>query len=95
MPHLLYRREAVLYSSSSLQFDDVFAAVCGITDKTLADGIDHEIEQFQRYLTDQYGAIVRQFGDVAWAVPSLNRQANGAVNLNRCRACTGPRLSCA
>ena len=36
----------------SIEFDHLFAAVSRVADQALADGIDHEVQIFQRELTD-------------------------------------------
>src|SRR5206468_110514 len=65
----------------SVQFEHVLAAVGGVADEALADRVDDEIEQFQRDLPDEDGAIVRKFRHIDGAVALLNRQTNRAINL--------------
>lgn len=53
--HRQFREQAWMknsYAVTSIQLNDVFAAVRRIADEPLADGIDHEIEGFQRQLAD-------------------------------------------
>src|SRR4051794_37974073 len=66
----------------SIQLDDVFAAVCGVADEPLADGVDDEVQVFQGKLADQDGAILGEFDDGLQAVTTLDRQADGLVDLH-------------
>ena len=56
------------------------AAVLWVANQPLADRIDNPIEQFQRYLTNQYRAIVRNLHDVADTVASLDRELGRPIH---------------
>ena len=63
-----------------------------VADQVLASGIDHEIQQFQRHLSDQGRAVVGDLDHVTGAVAPLHGQANGAEHLKRDRTGAGSRL---
>ena len=65
-----------------------------VADQLLVLGINDEIEQFEGYVADQYGAIVGDLGNPHLAISSLDRQfhllknpkgdgTRGGLSLNR------------
>ena len=59
-----------------------------ISDETLHLGVNNEIEEFQRHLTDEDGAIVRDFNDIDEAISPFDGQSCRPVNLDRPHAAT-------
>jgi hypothetical protein len=87
---VIFGREA---DPDSEQIDHLFAAVFRVPDEPLSDGIDDEIQQFQRDPADQDGAVIGLFDDIACAVTVLNRQPDGTGSVQRSRAGAGPPLA--
>ena len=64
----------------SEEIDHLLTVVVGVSDQLLADRIDDEVEQLQRYLSNENGAIVRELRNFDFALPALNRQLNNVMN---------------
>jgi hypothetical protein len=58
----------------------VLAAMIRVADQSPSNGIDHVVQQLQRNLTDEHGAIVRDFSDIDTTITVIDRQLNRAVN---------------
>src|SRR5437867_1032740 len=71
-------RASAAGAHSSIRFQNLFAAVRGVADHTLAPRIDDEVEAFQRQLTNKYRNTIGNFQDIENAIASLNRQPYAA-----------------
>jgi hypothetical protein len=65
----------------SENIDHVFAVVLWVADEALSDGIDDEIEAFERDLADEDGAIIGDFGNFADRILILRGPAQGIQSL--------------
>ena len=53
-----------LHDIVSIQFIDMFTAVCGIADECAAAEVDDEVEVFKRDLADEHWDVVGHFHNV-------------------------------
>src|SRR5438105_2728027 len=60
----------------------LLAAVVWVADEPTIGGIDHEVEQFERVLTHENREVVGEFHHLALAIPTLDGELDGAVNLD-------------
>lgn len=77
---------------SSIEFDDVFAAMSRVADHSSRGGINHKIHRMKRNPTNQGRTFIRQFGDIAGTITPVHRQSSGAEDANfECSAATVTR----
>src|SRR6266478_2710963 len=64
------------------ELEHLFAAMRRVADQLLPSWIDHEIQDFERNLSDQDRTIIGNRNDVNRAAAALHRQLDGLVDLD-------------